>query len=99
MYFGPSLRRLTPTGGSLRERIRTYFFPVIAFGLYHRMIFLRVMGGMSRAARGRKLRGILKFKGLSEVVAADDFVFKAEIGVHVLGLRRDSPFPVHGAVI
>ena len=99
MYFGPSLRRLTPTGGSLRERMRTYFFPVIAFGLYHRMIFLRVMGGMSSAARGRKRSGILKFKGLSEVVAADDFVFKAEIGVHVLGLRRDSLFPVHAAVI
>lgn len=47
MYFCPSLRRLTPTGGSLRERIRAYFFPVVAFGLYHQMIFLRVMGGMS----------------------------------------------------
>ena len=99
MYFGPSLRRLTPTGGSLRERIRTYFFPVIAFGLYHRMIFLRVMGGMSSAARGRKLRGILKFKGFSEVVAAYYFVFEAKISVHVFRLRRYALFPVHTAVI
>ena len=99
MYFSPSLRRLTPTGGSLRERMRTYFFPVIAFGLYHRMIFLRVMGGMSSAARGRKLRGVLKFKGFYEVVAADDFIFKAEVGVHILRLRRYALFPVHTAVI